>query len=317
MKIIYAGNRSFALKALGEKIKNQISVFSIENSFLARYAENNNYPLNTFSSKNELYELLNKVKNKTLFISCGVPFKINVDQYPSIAFINIHPSLLPFLKGRDPSIGLLVKGGKLGVTIHQMNMDIDSGHILWQSNPIDVEKEMNIKDIYSLSFILEEKAGEEIYLQINYCGLDSFIDKYIKTIQLEINPSKTKEGSYFNRPTNYGFYKDIFSNEDLINHIRSASLNNYGTKTRLIGKSIDISITIDSCLILKNNIQKLLELFEFPEKINFNECIVLYILENRITVLRNNQILLIDIKNKINLQYQFDRRNILLLKELI
>ena len=316
MKIIYAGNRSFALSALGKKLKKQIIVFAIENSFLAKYAENNNYPLKTFLSKNELYSLLKKIENKTLFISCGVPFKINVDQFPLIAFINIHPSLLPFLKGRDPSIGLIVQGGKMGVTIHQMNLDFDSGYILWQSNPIDVEKEMNIKDIYSFSFILEKKAGQEICSQINSYGVDKFIDKFLKTIQLKINSSKIKKGSYFNRSHYYGFYKDSFSNKDLINHIRSASLKNYGTKARIIGKSIDIEIKINSCNLIKNNINKLLELFNFSGKVNLQESILLYILEDRISVLRKNQILLFDIKNQINIPYQFDSDNILLLKEL-
>ncbi len=316
MKIIYAGNRSFALKSLGKKLKNQISVVALKNSFLAKYADTNNYPLKTFSSKNELYEFLIEIKNKTLFISCGVPFKINVNQFPLIAFINIHPSLLPNLKGRDPAIGLLTQGGKQGVTIHQMNMDIDSGYILWQSNPLDVEKEMNIKDIYSLSFILEEKAGEEICSQINSYGLNSFIDKFLKTLKVKTNPSIIKEGSYFNRSPYYGLYKDIFSNNELINHIRSASLNNYGTKAKLLGKSIEIEIIIDSCNLIKNNNLKFLELFNFSKKVDFQECTILYILENRVCVLRKSQILLFDLKNKINIQYQFDNENILHLKEI-
>ena len=95
-----------------------------------------------------------------------VPFKIDIEKFPFIAFVNIHPSLLPHLKGRDPAIGLLMKGGELGITIHQMTMDIDSGFFLWQSNPIKVDIEMNIKDIYSLSYILEKKAGKELAYQI-------------------------------------------------------------------------------------------------------------------------------------------------------
>ena len=39
MKIIYAGNRSFALKNFGKKFKNEISIFAIKNSFLEKYAE--------------------------------------------------------------------------------------------------------------------------------------------------------------------------------------------------------------------------------------------------------------------------------------
>ena len=120
MKIIYAGNRSFALSSLGKKLKDELCVFAIKNSFLEEYALANGYDLHKFYSKESLYELLKKIKKKTLFISCGVPFKIDIDKFPLIAFVNIHPSLLPNLKGRDPGIGLLVKGGDLGITIHQM-----------------------------------------------------------------------------------------------------------------------------------------------------------------------------------------------------
>ena len=78
-------------------------------------------------SKASLYELLKKIKKKTLFISCGA-FKIDIEKFPFIAFVNIHPSLLPHLKGRDPAIGLLER--RELITIHQMTMDIDSGFFM-------------------------------------------------------------------------------------------------------------------------------------------------------------------------------------------
>ncbi len=314
MKIIYAGNRSFALSSLGPKIKNELCIFALKNSFLERYAKSQEYEFYQFSTKDSLHELLDKVKHRTLFISCGVPFKINVEKFPLIAFVNIHPSLLPNLKGRDPAIGLLLKGGDLGITIHQMTMDIDSGYILWQSNPIKVDREMNIKDIYSLSFILEKKAGEELASQLISIGIDNFINKYLSNI-LSSKNKNTHKGSYFNRPKNYGFYKDIYSNEELIKHIKSASLYNYGTKARIVGDSHESEIIIDSCYLIKNNINKYLRIFENKAQIQSCTNILLYVLEDRISILRNNQIILINIRNKITFQYQYDKNNIIYLKE--
>ena len=196
-----------------------------------------------------------------------------------------------------------------------MNMDIDSGFILWQSDPIVIDEIMNIKDIYSLSFILEEKAGDEIASQILIHGIENFIEKFIKT--LKIKSLSIKEGSYFNRSIDYGFYKESFSNQYLINHVRSASLNNYGTKAKLIGKSFEIEVIIDSCYLVKENISTLLNLFEQTHTSKLMDNTLLYILETRIAVFRESQILILDIKDKITKQYQFDKNNIIQLKEYI
>ena len=57
-------------------------------------------------------------------------------------------------------------------------------------------------------------------------------------------------------------------------------------------KSIEIEIIIDSCNLIKNNNLKFLELFNFSKKVDFQECTILYILENRVCVLRKSQIAL-------------------------
>ena len=68
-KIIYAGNRSFALSSLGSKFKDELCVFAIENSFLKEYALANKYKFHQFSSKASLYELLEKINKKTHILS--------------------------------------------------------------------------------------------------------------------------------------------------------------------------------------------------------------------------------------------------------
>ena len=52
---------------------------------------------------------------------------------PGSAAVNIHPSLLPELKGVDPVFFARLRGApRLGVTLHQLERDLDTGRILVQ-----------------------------------------------------------------------------------------------------------------------------------------------------------------------------------------
>jgi methionyl-tRNA formyltransferase len=52
---------------------------------------------------------------------------------PTVAALNIHPSLLPDFKGVDPVFHARLRGaGRLGVTVHHMAPDLDTGNILVQ-----------------------------------------------------------------------------------------------------------------------------------------------------------------------------------------
>jgi len=54
-------------------------------------------------------------------------------QVPSIAAMNVHPSLLPEFKGVDPVFYARLQGApRLGVTVHHLERDLDAGRILVQ-----------------------------------------------------------------------------------------------------------------------------------------------------------------------------------------
>jgi methionyl-tRNA formyltransferase len=61
---------------------------------------------------------------------------------PVLACLNIHPSLLPAYKGVDPVFAALSKNEKcLGVTIHKVDENFDTGAILMQANrPVENDK---------------------------------------------------------------------------------------------------------------------------------------------------------------------------------
>jgi len=49
-----------------------------------------------------------------------------------LGWLNTHPSLLPFGRGRDPYFWALVNGDPYGATIHWVTPEIDAGPIAWQ-----------------------------------------------------------------------------------------------------------------------------------------------------------------------------------------
>lgn len=63
---------------------------------------------------------------------------------PKFACLNIHPSLLPDYKGIDPVFAALAKNERyLGVTLHQVNEEIDTGDILVQEK-MEVSKNRSV-----------------------------------------------------------------------------------------------------------------------------------------------------------------------------
>jgi methionyl-tRNA formyltransferase len=54
---------------------------------------------------------------------------------PRMAAVNVHPSLLPDFKGVDPVFFARLRGApRLGVTVHQIEADLDTGRILVQQD---------------------------------------------------------------------------------------------------------------------------------------------------------------------------------------
>lgn len=69
------------------------------------------------------------------FLAACFPFKLPADIYqrPSIACLNIHPSLLPAYRGPHPVFWQLKRGEqKMGVSLHQVNAEFDAGDIILQ-----------------------------------------------------------------------------------------------------------------------------------------------------------------------------------------
>lgn len=101
---------------------------------------------------------------------------------PRIRWLNFHPSLLPFNRGKNPNFWCLVDETKCGVSLQFIDEGVDTGDIIAQRE-IKVDWEDTGKTVY-------EKCLEEI--------VNLFKENFenIKKNQLKRIEQKSKEGSY-------------------------------------------------------------------------------------------------------------------------
>jgi methionyl-tRNA formyltransferase len=71
-------------------------------------------------------------------------------------FVNIHPSLLPDLKGKSPILEALKQNKPMGVTCHVMIDEVDSGDIISQVKVFPDRSDLN--DCYKKMFKAEARA---------------------------------------------------------------------------------------------------------------------------------------------------------------
>jgi methionyl-tRNA formyltransferase len=76
--------------------------------------------------------------------------------------LNMHPSLLPHCRGKDPNFWCLVEGRPHGVTIHHVDQSVDGGDIAFQK-PIPVSW---------------EDTGETLYRKAEAAMIDLFKESY-------------------------------------------------------------------------------------------------------------------------------------------
>lgn len=105
---------------------------------------------------------------------------------PTLACLNIHPSLLPDAKGVDPVFQSLLHGGPpLGVTVHFMNPEFDAGQILAQQ-PVEPRRGASVFETTALLY----RDGAELLARV----LD-------RVVAGERGAAQSGPGSYQSWPT--------------------------------------------------------------------------------------------------------------------
>ena len=124
-----------------------------------------------------------------LFISVASPiiFKENLIKLPKLDCINIHSAPLPRYRGMLPNFWQLYHGEKqAGITIHRIDVGIDTGDIILQSYiPIDPHE--------SLDQLIQKSKRQGARLMIE--AIETFRNGRVRYQKME------GEGSYFTFPT--------------------------------------------------------------------------------------------------------------------
>ena len=159
MKFIFIGNRINVLKKMIELKCEIVEIFAVKESFLERELKILNIPYKRIENKVNLVEAIINTEFDCL-VSNGCPYILPVSKIKKInqKFINIHPSLLPDLKGKHPINGALLFERRHGVTCHHMDDGIDTGDII-SNIEIPLDSQIELQLLYQLSF----KAEAEVF----------------------------------------------------------------------------------------------------------------------------------------------------------
>jgi len=172
MKIIFFGSPPSCINILNSLIENHniISIVSkkqpeatkrrkIMQSEVSLFASKNNIPfLDPDILDSKFKDKLKKMK-PDLFLVCAYG-KILSDDFikiPTYGTLNIHPSLLPQNRGPSPVQNTIINlDDKSGYTIIKMDKGVDTGDILFISEPISLRKNEKYLDL--LNFLLSESS---------------------------------------------------------------------------------------------------------------------------------------------------------------
>lgn len=126
-------------------------------------------------------------------------------------FVNTHPSLLPWGRGRNPNFWALVNGTPFGVSLHKVEKTVDSGAIIAQK-----------KIPYGWT-----DTGESIYLRAQHEMFELFKKTYpkLRTLKFKAKKQPKKVGEYHSgfelEGASHIFLNNSYIAKDLINLMRA------------------------------------------------------------------------------------------------
>ena len=159
-RYIFIGNRMAVLNKLIENHCDIKKIYAVKDSFLAKELKCREIHFKTIGSKSEFISDL-KHDNYDILVSNGCPYilPINYLNNGRRKFINIHPSLLPDLRGKHPINGAILYNRRHGVTCHLMDDGIDTGEIVEQIE-ISIDNNINLDLLYKITFLMEGEVFE-------------------------------------------------------------------------------------------------------------------------------------------------------------
>lgn len=161
-KYVFAGNRAYILKDMLNKGLDIKAVWVMNGSFLHNTLLKDPFVEYTvITNKKQLLAEIEKTEFD-IFISNGCSYILPVSELKPAQYINIHPSPLPDLRGKDPVNAACLYGRACGATCHVMDDGIDTGKVISQV-VIPMTEDMEAAILYQLCFKAEVMAFDEAY----------------------------------------------------------------------------------------------------------------------------------------------------------
>jgi len=156
-RVLFIGNRQQVWREIlhSKEIALQHTI-AVANSFLDRTPELADVPHTIVASKRAALDAV-AATDFDLLVSNGCPYILPISelQQPGRLFLNIHPSLLPHLRGKHPVNGALLLGHRTaGATMHYMDDGVDTGRIIAQRE-IELTSDLDLGLLYYCLFRLE------------------------------------------------------------------------------------------------------------------------------------------------------------------
>ncbi|RZA02797.1 MAG: hypothetical protein EOP47_05580 [Sphingobacteriaceae bacterium] len=206
-----------------------IELWVLQDSALHSRLINESVPYQLFNLGDKK-KILSRIaeSNFDILFSNGCPFILPVSSIkkPHQLFINTHPTMLPYLKGKTGINGVLYHKMKyFGATTHFMDDGIDTGKIIAQKKA-KVSPDLDIGLVYFISFQLEKDCFTHA------------LNLLVKTNYQIRGKKQVGEGSYFNRTEDL-LTIDItkHTTEEILLKIQSFGLQTQGAKCQIDNKT--------------------------------------------------------------------------------
>lgn len=145
--------------------------------------DRNEVTISALATTTKQLELVRTLK-PDLLVSVGFDHLVPGDvlSIPPRGCINMHPSYLPFNRGKSPNVWSIVEGTPAGVTIHYMDEEFDTGDIIAQR-----QVETDFAD-----------SGKDLHRRLETAQYDLFTEVWpdIEAGEIEGTPQSNERGTY-------------------------------------------------------------------------------------------------------------------------
>lgn len=212
-----------------------VLIVTTEINDIHREAELNGIPVCLFDNEKNVSDRLKNGCDLGLLAWWPKILKQPLLELPRLGFVNTHPSLLPYNRGKHYNFWALVEQAPFGVTIHQVDSGIDTGDIVAQA---------------AIAYDWSD-TGESLYRKAQAAMVDLFVNTYsiLRSEQWVPKTQAAGKGSFHSaselEPASQIDLNSCYKARDLLNLLRARTFNGYpGCWFEEAGERYEISINI-------------------------------------------------------------------------